>query len=128
MHSIIIVGIGGFIGAVLRYVVSTWIQNGGGETFPYGTLAVNVIGSFLLSLIMFSSEHLGIFNDQTRMFLTIGLLGAFTTMSTFSYETFKLFEKGEMILLTKYVVGTIVFTLLAVYLSRIIVGAIIKVR
>ena len=127
MNSILIVGIGGFVGAILRYVVSTLVQNGG-DTFPYGTLAVNVIGSFLLSLIMFSSEHLGFFNDETRTFLTIGLLGAFTTMSTFSYETFKFFEKGEMIMLTKYVVGTIVFTLLAVYLSKVIVVAIARGR
>ncbi len=70
---------------------------------------------------MFTSEYTGIFPDDTRLFLTVGLLGAFTTMSTFSYETFKFFEMGEMIMLTKYVVGTIVFTLLAVYLSKIIV-------
>jgi len=127
MNSILIVGIGGFLGAILRYLLSTWIQNGS-ETFPYSTLAVNVIGSFLLSLIMFTSEYTGIFPDDTRMFLTVGLLGAFTTMSTFSYETFKFFEMGEMIMLTKYVVGTIVFTLLAVYLSKIIVVAVMGTK
>jgi len=120
MNSILIVGIGGFVGAILRYLLSTCMQNGG-ETFPYSTLAVNVIGSFLLSLVMFTSEYTGIFPDDTRLFLTVGLLGAFTTMSTFSYETFKFFEMGKIIMLTKYVVGTIVFTLLAVYLSKIIV-------
>lgn len=127
MISILIVGIGGFVGAILRYLLSTWIQNGS-ETFPYGTFAVNVIGSFLLSLIMFTSEYTGIFPDDTRMFLTVGLLGAFTTMSTFSYETFKFFEMGEMIMLTKYIVGTIVFTLLAVYLSKTIVVAIMGAK
>ncbi len=127
MNSILIVGIGGFVGAILRYLLSTWIQNGG-ETFPYSTLTVNVIGSFLLSLIMFTSEYIDIFPDETRMFLTVGLLGAFTTMSTFSYETFKFFEMGEMIMLTKYVVGTIVLTLLAIYLSKTIVVAIMGVK
>lgn len=127
MNSILIVGLGGFVGAILRYLLSNWIQNGG-ETFPYSTLAVNVIGSFLLSLIMFTSEYTGIFPDDTRMFLTVGLLGAFTTMSTFSYETFKFFEMGEMIMLTKYVVGTIIFTLLAVYLSKIIVVTIMGTK
>ena len=127
MNSIILIGIGGAIGAILRYLMSTWIQNGG-QTFPYGTLAVNIIGSFLLSLVMYTSEYLNLVNEDTRIFLTIGLLGAFTTLSTFSYETFKFMEKGEMLLLTKYVVATIVFSLLAIYLSRAIVLGVTKLR
>lgn len=127
MHSIILVGIGGAIGAILRHLLGTWIQNGS-QGFPYGTLSVNIIGSFLLSLIMFSSEHLSLFDENTRTFLTIGLLGAFTTLSTFSYEAFKFIEKGEMVMLTKYVLATIIFSLLAIYASRAIILGLIKIR
>jgi len=84
MNMIIIVGLGGFIGAILRYLVSGWIQNGF-TSFPTGTLSVNVIGSFFLSVILYLSENKGLFSEETRVFLTIGILGAFTTMSTFSY-------------------------------------------
>lgn len=89
MYTWLIIGIGGFIGAVLRYGVGGWIQ-GTTTTFPVGTLGVNTLGSFFLALIMYLSEYSGFFSDQTRIFLTIGVIGAFTTMSTFSYESFRM--------------------------------------
>ncbi len=113
------IGLGGFIGAILRYWVSGWIQ-AGAVTFPLGTLGVNFIGSFILSLVMFLSEFKGFFNEETRIFLTIGLLGSFTTMSTFSYESFKLLEQQEHMLFSANIIGSVVLTLLAVYLGKII--------
>ena len=119
MYIILLVGIGGFLGAVFRYLISGWIQDGL-VTFPLGTLGVNFIGTFLLSLIMYLSEYKGLFTEETRIFLTIGLLGAFTTMSTFSYESFKLLEQKETFLLSLNVIGTIILTFFAVYLGKII--------
>lgn len=120
MYMLLLIGIGGFIGAVLRYLMSGWIQNGL-ITFPLGTLGVNFIGSFFLSLVMYLSEYKGVFNEETRIFLTLGLLGAFTTMSTFSYESFKLLEQKETFLLSMNIIGTIALTFLAVYLGKFIV-------
>lgn len=108
------------MGAVLRYLLSGWIQNGL-LSFPLGTLGVNFIGTFVLSLVMYLSEYKGLFNEETRIFLTIGLLGAFTTISTFSYESFKLLENKETLLLSLNVIGTIALTFLAVYLGKFIV-------
>ncbi len=119
MYIILLVGIGGFLGAIFRYLISGWIQDGL-VSFPLGTLGVNFIGAFLLSLIMYLSEYKGLFTEETRIFLTIGLLGAFTTMSTFSYESFKLLEQKETLLLSLNVIGTIVLTFFAVYLGKII--------
>ena len=113
------IGIGGFVGALLRYWISGWIQ-AGTVTFPLGTLAVNFIGSFILALVMFLSEFKGYFNEETRIFLSIGLLGSFTTMSTFSYESFKLLEQQEHMLFSANVIGSVVLTLLAIYLGKII--------
>ncbi len=113
------IGVGGFIGAILRYGVSGWIQ-AGAITFPFGTLGVNFIGSFLLSLVMFLSEFKGYFNEEVRIFLTIGMLGSFTTFSTFSYESFRLLEQQEHLLFSANVIGSVALTLLAVYLGRII--------
>ena len=116
----LIVGFGGFIGAVLRYWVSGWVQSGF-VTFPFGTLGVNFIGSLLLALIMYASEYRGLFVEEARVFLTIGVLGSFTTMSTFSYESIKLLEQDQHILFGLNLVGTITLCLLAVYLGKVLI-------
>jgi CrcB protein len=120
MHLWLMIGVGGFIGAILRYAMSGWIQNGI-VTFPLGTLGVNFIGSFFVSLVLYLSEYRGLFSEEIRIFLTIGVLGSFTTMSTFSFESFKLLEQGEIGALSLNVLGTLTLTFLAVYLGKIIV-------
>ena len=116
----LIVGIGSFIGGILRYWISGWIQSGV-LTFPLGTLSVNFIGSLILSLIMYVSEHVGLFSEEVRIFWTIGLLGSFTTMSTFSYESFQLLEQNEHILFGLNIATTLILTLAAVYIGKLIV-------
>jgi len=120
MHLWLAIGVGGFIGAILRYLMSGWIQNGV-VAFPLGTLGVNFIGSFFVSLVLYLSEYRGLFSEEIRIFLTIGVLGSFTTMSTFSFESFKLLEQGEIGALSLNVVATLILTFLAVYLGKIIV-------
>ena len=84
----ILVGLGGFLGAILRYLVSGMAARV--AELPTGTLIVNVIGSTVLSILTFSSVP-----NSTVYLVNIGLLGSFTTFSTFAYETFKLLEEGE---------------------------------
>ena len=116
----LIIGLGGFIGAILRYWISGWIQSGI-VTFPLGTLGVNFLGSLLLAMIMYTSEYRGIVDIETRVFLTIGVLGSFTTMSTFSFESMKLLEQNQYILFGLNLVGTVTICLLAVYLGKVLV-------
>jgi fluoride exporter len=116
----LIIGLGGFIGAILRYWISGWIQSGV-VTFPLGTLGVNFFGSLLLALIMYTSEYRGFVGMETRVFLTIGVLGSFTTMSTFSFESIKLLEQNQYILFGLNLVGTVTICLLAVYLGKVLV-------
>lgn len=116
----LLVGLGGFVGAILRYWVSGWIQSGF-VTFPFGTLGVNFIGSLLLALIMYASEYRGLFGEETRVFLTIGVLGSFTTMSTFSFESMKLLEQSEHMMFGLNLIGTVVLCILAIYLGKFLV-------
>jgi CrcB protein len=116
----LLVGLGGFVGAILRYWISGWIQSGF-VAFPIGTLAVNFLGSLLLALIIYASEYRGLFGEEARVFLTIGVLGSFTTMSTFSFESMKLLEQSEHILFGLNLVGTMSLCLLAIYLGKFLV-------
>ncbi len=119
MYTILLVGIGGFIGATLRYILGGWIQSSF-VNFPVGTLTINTTGSFFLGLIMYLSEYQGFFSEETRIFLTIGIIGAFTTLSTFGYESFRLLDDSKLTLLTIYLVSTVLFSMLAVYSGKIV--------
>jgi len=92
MLKLLIIGAGGFIGAILRYEVSGWAHKIFGSDFPYGTLSVNVIGSFLLGFFLVLANTKLIVPDVYKNLIAIGILGAFTTYSTFSYETFSLLQ------------------------------------
>ncbi len=97
MGTLVWIGMGGFVGAVLRYLVSGYIQNITKATgFPYGTLAVNIIGSFIIGLAFFYIESSSTIDPQTKSFVLVGVLGAFTTFSTFSIETFDLLQGGQV--------------------------------
>jgi CrcB protein len=119
MYTLLLVGIGGFIGAILRYILGGWIQNSF-VNLPVGTLVINVTGSFFLGLIMYLSEYQGLFGEETRIFLTIGVLGAYTTLSTFGYESFRLLDDSKIMLMTINLVATVLFSMLAVYLGKIV--------
>lgn len=94
--KILIIGLGGFLGAILRYLSSKYTNLLLSSSLPYGTLLVNVIGSFALGyLYTLSVEKLAI-TENFRMFVGVGFLGAFTTFSTFSVETLSLFEDGML--------------------------------
>ena len=85
----------GAMGCLARYYLSGWVYGWLGRGFPYGTLAVNIVGAFVIGLIMEFSLRSTLISEDLRMGLTIGFLGGMTTFSTFSYETFKLLEDGQ---------------------------------
>ena len=96
MLLILLVGIGGFFGAVMRYLVSGWVQDiFSNPSFPYGTLTVNVTGCLLIGLLAGLSENRNLLGTETRALVLIGVLGGFTTFSAFSYESLELLRAGE---------------------------------
>lgn len=95
LNEILFVGTGGFIGASLRYLISTHSAKVLGNQFPYGTLLVNVMGGILIGFILELALTTDIISPDMKLFLTTGILGGLTTFSTFSYETMTLFTNGS---------------------------------
>ena len=93
---ILLVGVGGFFGAVMRYVVTNWVQDFFHVlSLPYGTLTVNLLGCLIIGLLGGLSESRNLLNQEARALLFIGVLGGFTTFSTFGYETVQLLRDGQ---------------------------------
>jgi len=95
--SIISIAIGGAAGSLCRYGMSNGIYLLLGRSFPYGTLAVNILGSFIMGSVYILMIERASISEELRAGITIGLLGAFTTFSTFSIETINLIESGEIL-------------------------------
>ncbi|MES0324844.1 MAG: fluoride efflux transporter CrcB [Candidatus Bathyarchaeia archaeon] len=117
MYALLYVGLGGFIGAVFRFILSTAIQ--GSARFPIGTLGVNILGSFTLSLITFGAERSSALPESSRLFLAVGVLGAFTTMSTFSLETFRLVEEKQGLLFLANLALNNILCLAGIYMGKL---------
>lgn len=116
---------GGF-GALVRYLVSGWILRVSGAGFPFGTLAVNASGSFLIGMLMHVALTTGAIPPEVRLALTVGFLGGFTTYSTFNYETIQLAQQGAWWLalanLTLTVVGCLVAGVGGLAVGRLVAG------
>ncbi len=98
MDRTLLVAVGGLCGSVGRYWMSGAVQRLNGNEFPVGTLSVNLLGSFILGLVMILSIERGLINANVRILLAVGFCGGFTTMSTFSYETYTLLRDGSVAL------------------------------
>jgi CrcB protein len=94
----LLVGIGGFLGSSLRYLVSGWVHGAlPGSAFPWGTLVVNVLGCLAIGFLGGLADFRGVFGPGQRVFLFIGVLGGFTTYSSFAYETLALAREADLI-------------------------------
>jgi len=117
MQLMLIIALFGALGCLTRYVLSGWVYNLLGRSFPYGTFAVNIVGAFLIGLIMEFSMRSTLVSPSLRIGLTIGFLGGLTTFSTFSYETFRLLEDGELLIAATNVLVSVMICLLFTWLG-----------
>ena len=125
LFKLSIIGAGGFIGAVLRFLISSCVQTRSGSiVFPFGTLAVNMIGCLLIGFLTYLVETRSFFSMETRSFILIGLLGAFTTFSTFGNETLGLIRDNRIDLAALNAGSQVVVGVGLVWLGRIIAAII----
>ena len=114
MQNIFVVGLGGFIGASLRYVITKYANNVFGGQFAYGTLIVNVIGGILIGFILELTTFTDCISPNMKLFLTTGIMGGLTTFSTFSHETITFFSNGSYFLASINIVLNLILSLLGV--------------
>lgn len=116
MKPFLLIGMGGFVGALLRFYVAGWIQSlFESFGFPFGTMGVNLLGCLILGFLGGLSEHLGIIPQEVRLLVMVGLLGSFTTFSTFGYETLCLLRDGTVFYAILNVAVQVVLGLLAAW-------------
>lgn len=117
MMKIILIFLGGGIGAVARYALQGFVHRYSGSSFPLGTLAVNVLGCLLIGYLMIALEERFLVNPTLRIFLIIGILGGFTTFSSFSYETIALLRDGELLFGVINILASLIVCLSATFIG-----------
>lgn len=115
MTNILLAAFGGAIGSVLRYLVGVFTVRWFGPGFPWGTLAVNIVGSFIIGLVVEMIARRFNASMELRVFIVTGIIGGFTTWSSFSLDTMVLLERGAMASAAAYVIGSLVVSFAAVF-------------
>jgi CrcB protein len=125
--TVLVVGLGGALGAVARYLAGGWVQDLTGTFFPWGTFAVNVAGSFALGFTLIWLQAT-VSSPELREFVAIGFIGSFTTFSTFSYEALAMFRDGQWWQAAGYTVGSVLLGLIAVALGAVLAAGLTHTR
>ena len=108
------VAVGGALGSIARYALSTWIFDVSSHKFPYATLAVNVLGSFFMGVLFVIIIEKAALPTEMRSLLMIGFIGAFTTFSTFSLDALGLWQNGHVFMSVVYMLATVILCLFAI--------------
>ena len=115
MVNVLLVGAGGFLGAIARYLLSGFVQQRAAGLFPWGTLVVNVTGCFLMGVLAELAESRGYLSAEQRAFMVVGVLGGFTTFSAFSLDSALLIERGEWFSAGSYMAGSVILSVGALF-------------
>jgi len=121
---LLLVGLGGFIGSVVRYYAHQFALKYFPSLFPYGTFAVNVIGCFLIGIIYGLTDRGNILTPEWRLFLATGFCGGFTTFSAFSLESINLIREGQLLTLFVYVAASVIIGIAATYFGMLVIKSI----
>jgi fluoride exporter len=125
IRTILIIGAGGFLGSVLRYLGQLAAGKFFTLSFPIGTFVINVLGCFIIGLAYALSEKGNLMTAEMRMFLTVGFCGGFTTFSSFAYDNLMMIKDHSMVFLLVNVMGSVLLGILAVYGGIVLIRSII---
>lgn len=121
MTKILLIGLGGGLGAISRYLVVVGVQGLlGGLIFPFGTFVVNMTGCLIIGFLAAMAESRGLFTGDLRAFVFVGILGGYTTFSSFGYETVQLLRDGEVMYASLNAVGQLVLGITCVWLGSLL--------
>jgi CrcB protein len=120
LQTVLLISIGAIIGANLRYFVAQYVAKLIPTTFPLGTLVINITASFILGFFLIWTSERVLADPRWRLFIAVGFCATYSTYSSFAYETFALFEKGQMALAALNILGTNVVCLIAVMLGAML--------
>lgn len=121
MSTVLAIASGGAVGAVLRHYFGLFAMHIAGNNFPWGTLGVNVIGSFLMGVLVALFAYYSNPSQEIRAFLTVGMLGAFTTFSAFSLDAITLWERGATMAVAGYIVASVIFSIVSLFAGMLII-------
>lgn len=121
IYSLLAIAGGGALGALSRHGLNSGITHLFKLSFPFGTLCANILGSFLMGVLIAYFARYGNPSQEVRLFLTVGFLGAFTTFSTFSLDSMSLYMRGEFGYLSLYILGSVALSLLGIFAGSAII-------
>lgn len=121
LRTILLVGSGGFIGSVMRYLVQYYVEKGLSSTFPWGTMNANITGSFIIGLIFALAEKGNLMNAEWRIFLAVGVCGGFTTFSSFAYNNFIMINENSFFPMLLNIGGNLILGIAAVYVGVLLI-------
>lgn len=121
LRTILLVGSGGFIGSVMRYLVQYYMEKSLTSTFPWGTFIANIVGSFIIGVVFALAEKGNLMNAEWRIFLAVGICGGFTTFSSFAYNNLTMLNERAWGSLFLNIGGNLFLGILAVYLGIILI-------
>ena len=121
LKNVIVIGLGGFLGTISRYLSTVYIQKWSSVSFPLGTFTVNVVGCLLIGLFYGMSEKFDFLTPEWRLFLTVGFCGGFTTFSAFANDNLMLIKDQQFLNMALYTIGSVALGLLMVYLGQLLI-------
>lgn len=120
IKNFLLIGLGGGIGSIARYLSQKWFNENYPHPFPWGTFTVNLIGCFLIGVIYAASEKTSVLSPQVRLLLITGFCGGFTTFSTFAFENMTLLRSGDNLYFIIYTLASVILGIGAVFAGMVI--------
>lgn len=117
LRTLLLIGLGGFLGSISRFLIALSLNRIFQSVLPVGTLAVNILGCLLIGIIYSLAEQKNMLSPELRIFLGVGFCGGFTTYSSFAFDKFSLIKTGDFLMLSVYVGASVFLGLIAVYLG-----------